>query len=528
MKQYRLLIDLFQKLSQRQEFEAGNARLSLHVMVGVFAVLSGLINLIAAFGPRPPIASYIFGNFVFTAILLAMVLTTEAVNTFLNPVEASILAHQPISDASYFTAKLTYLAGVVAYVVFPLNVVPALAGLNLPGASRWHPVTYLISAYLLGLFIALMICGALGLLSRVVHPGRLRNTALWVQVLFFVAIGIRPRLAAVVHITNGPALPLNWFVAMAAPSPSPARSFLTWSAALSMLCCAALIVFGIRALTKNYLMRVHAVLRGGPSRRGTRSGLMGPALRWLTGRPSGRAAAAFILAMAKTDWQFRRAAYPGMIQLLIFFVIAFARAGFGHSPFVPGRPTLSQALPHVGAIAGLVFCFLVKYSNQHRAAWIFLTFPPDSVRSFARGIYWALWLPVTATPMMLLPVLIWRWGIADAALFTAYCISVGSFYLSIELFTIDGLPFANPPESMKGSMTAPLVIAGVIGTLILVGLQWLFIFQSRFVTAGAVLIFAGSAFLIATRSMRYVEAAVLHNLHVIGAGNNVMFRSGEL
>ena len=84
--QYSLLIDLFRKLSQRQEFEVGSSSFSLRTTVGMFAAFSGLINLIAAFGPRPPLRAYVFGNFVFTAFLVVLILTMEAVNTFLNPV----------------------------------------------------------------------------------------------------------------------------------------------------------------------------------------------------------------------------------------------------------------------------------------------------------------------------------------------------------------------------------------------------------------------------------------------------------
>jgi hypothetical protein len=92
------------------------------------------------------------------------------------------------------------------------------------------------------------------------------------------------------------------------------------------------------------------------------------------------------------------------------------------------------------------------------------------------------------------------------------------------MFLIDGLPFANPPEAMKGSMTAPLVIAALLGAFVIVGLQWLFIFRSKALVAGAVLVFAGAAYAIAQTSMRYLETNVMHNLHVIAAGRKAMFK----
>jgi hypothetical protein len=529
--QYSVLLDLFAKLSNRQEFEAGSARWSLRIMVGMFAVFSGLINLIVAFGPKPPVRSYVLGNFIFTTFLLVMILTMEAINTFLNPVEASALAHQPIREGTYFAAKLTYLGIVVGYVVFPINILPALAALNLKDASWLHPVTYLISVYLLGFFIALLGCGALGLLFRVLHPARVRNAVLSLQIGFFVLLGIGPRVLAAfrgvgenVNVANSTAFPLNWFVALASPTSVGIRAFVTWPAIFSMIGCGVFIAFGVQSLSEGYLSRVHHLLRSGPSRRRTYNGFIGTALRMLTGNPSGRAAFAFVYAMARTDWQFRRMVYPMLIQLTILPVLGMARAGLGHSPFQPGPPTASHFLPHLGGLMGLMFCFAITYSNQHRAAWIFLTFPMDSIRAFVRGLFWALWIPLSTVPVLLLPLFIWRWGIADAVLFTSYCLAVGSFYLSIEMFLIDGLPFSNPPEAMKGTMAAPLVILGIAGALILVGLQWLFIFQSKFVTAGAILVFAGTAYLLANTSLRYLEVNVLHSLHVIATGRTAMFK----
>ena len=291
-----------------------------------------------------------------------------------------------------------------------------------------------------------------------------------------------------------------------------------------MIACAVFIAIGLKSLSHGYLARIHILLRSGPSRRLARSAFVGTAIRMITGKPSGRAGFAFVYGMARTDWQFRRTVYPGLIQFLILPLIGLARAGLGQSPFRPGPPTVAQFLPHIGGLMGLLFCYAIRYSDQHRAAWIFLTFPSDAFRSFVRGIFWAMWLPLNVFTVLAAPFIIWYWGVGDAMLFIVYSIAVGSFYLSLELFMIDGLPFANPPERMKGSMAAPLVIAALLGALIIVGLQWIFIFQSRFVTAGAILVFIGAAYVIAKTSLRYLEVNVQHNLHVIAAGRTSMFK----
>ena len=91
------------------------------------------------------------------------------------------------------------------------------------------------------------------------------------------------------------------------------------------------------------------------------------------------------------------------------------------------------------------------------------------------------------------------------------------------LFALNGLPFGNPPESLRGSMTGPLFIAGLIGAGFVV-FQRFFIFQSRLLTAGAVVAFSAAAYVVARTSMRYVEVNILHNLHRIATGETGMFK----
>jgi hypothetical protein len=226
--------------------------------------------------------------------------------------------------------------------------------------------------------------------------------------------------------------------------------------------------------------------------------------------------------MAKSDWTFRRSVLP-MLMYMILPVIGLLRAGIRRSPFMPGPPSPVHFLPHICGFAGFLVCSMITYSNQHGGAWIFLTAPLDGIRSFVKGIFWALWLPMCSLPVLLLPAFLWFWSISDAVLFVAYSVAVISFYLSCEVLLIDGMPFANPPKAGRNSLAAPLVIAAIIAAIILVGLQWLFIFQSPFVAFGVTLVFAGGAYLVAKASLRNLEVNVIHNLHLIASGRAAMF-----
>jgi hypothetical protein len=296
-----------------------------------------------------------------------------------------------------------------------------------------------------------------------------------------------------------------------------------WVQGAAMLLCTAFVVLGIRALSEGYMTKVHLLLRSGPKPRRWSKSPLGPVIRLVTGSPSGRAAFSFMYAMVRTDWHFRASAMPMLLQFAILPLIGIAR-GLGPSPFASVRPTLAHLLPHVAGFAGLSVCAMLTYSDQHKAAWIFLTAPLESIRSFVRGIFWALWVPLSFVALLLLPLYIYYWGLGDALLFFTYSLALGSFYVSIELFLVDGLPFSNPPKRSGGFLTAPLMFGALIAAGIIVVLQWLFIFQDRFVTVGASLALAGLAYVIAQISLRNVEVNVLHNLHVIASGRTAMFK----
>ena len=111
-----------------------------------------------------------------------------------------------------------------------------------------------------------------------------------------------------------------------------------------------------------------------------------------------------------------------------------------------------------------------------------------------------------------------------AAMFGLTVISVSAQTPSGSFFNGNSGQLGNSLRSVTFFLAAAMIIAGIIFALVLTGLQWLFIFQSLLVTAGAILVFAGAAYLIAQTSCRYSETNVLHNLHVIATGRSRMFK----
>ena len=253
---YVVLLDLFSTLSERQEFKIGRAEISRNVFVGVFATLTAFVNLLAIFGAHPALHAFVVVNYAATGYILLVTLVPEAVNTFLNPIETSLLAHQPIQDRAYSAAKITYLATVVAWIIIPLNAAPTLLGLHLEGARWFFPVSYLLSAYTFGMFTALLICAVIGVLLRILSPSKLRNIAAWMQTGMMLLFLFGPNAAIflsrhglIPSFSAGWRNPLNWFVAIATIGQDAQLIRLDWSGGLAMVICAVFLLYGIRSLS---------------------------------------------------------------------------------------------------------------------------------------------------------------------------------------------------------------------------------------------------------------------------------------
>lgn len=528
-RQYFLLLDLFRKLDERQEFAINSTRVARYTLVISLTLILALIASLDALSGSVSLQSFIHVDIFITALLLLLILTTETINAFFNPVEAAVFAHQPVHERTYLASRMTYLLGIVGSTVLPLNLIPALAGLSIHGARWFYPFTHLIALSTLGVFILLSTTAMLGLLFRVVPLSRVRGIAAFGQAALFALLLLYPTImsgAKGLHIDlPAPSNPFGWFVSLGTLGQGNSSFVLDWRTLLTMILFGAIIPLGLRSLSNGYLANVRLLLRGVPKRACSRHEWFGPAMRWVTGRPSGRAAFSFIYSMAKADWQFRLSVLPVLFLYVLFPVITIMR-GLGASPF-GGHPGIVYLLPHVAALGGITICSMLPFSDQHRAAWIYLTAPLDGIRSFVIGIFWALWLPLAVGSVLLAPIFAWYWGAPDALLFVAYSLALGSFYLSLGLLLVDGLPFANPPRQTGSFLGAPLIIASLAAVLGIVVLQWYVIFQYRLVTIACVLAFATAAYAIARVSMVNLQTNVMYNLHAIASGRRAMFKEIE-
>jgi hypothetical protein len=459
--------------------------------------------------PEPGAYSAVF--LFFTTLLLVSVLMLETANSLMNPVEAAVLTHQPISGATYTAAKLTHLLRIVFYLVPGLNAVPAFGGLALQGAAWWFPALHLLVALIAGLLAALLCCAVFGWLIRFVPPQRLKATGQIVAGLPFFAFIWAP------HIRR-------WVAGSVIFDWIPEQTVLQW--ALGAVLAAAgfyVCVLGLRALSADYMIRVSSIARAGSTAgaRAKRSRLEEAVARYFGGQPA-RAGYSFVWRMVRRDWQFRRQLIP--LAPLLLVMLPLAVTGWRTDPF-SGRFTSMHVIPHAFGMLLFFICNFLEFGNDYKGAWLFLLAPAPSFRGFVRGVYAALWIRMVVLPhVVMLLGLVWAWGVWHAALFVAYSMAIASAFLALELRLMEAAPFSRQADASRGAVMLPLMIGGGIGISIVVGLQHFLIFRSpavvMLVTAGAGI----AAYFLTRSSLHAYEVSIRYHLSLLSAESGTLYK----
>jgi len=460
-KKFWLLIDLFKQLSQRGEStdQLGRSRSTLKIAGWLYLFISAPITL-GTMLSRPQVWTFYLIWAFFTTFLLLNVLISEAGNSLINPTEGAVLAHQPVNGATYTAAKLSHLLRIVIHLVVALNVLPALAGLELKGAPLYYPLAHMASMLVIGIECGLLSCAAFGFLIRYIPAKRLRTAA---QV-----VGGIPLLTSSMWGQVGPyfrGINFGRFIPAA-----PAVRFGIVFGAISLLLF--LTVLGLRTLTADYLIRVAGMVRGGSSlgSKVKRSWLGGVIAAFFGGQP-GRAGFSFSSRMMLRDWHFRRQLVPLLGPVIIGFV-SFAKH-WRSDPFSSDFATM-HLLPHSLGMFLYLVTQLMPYASDYKGSWIFLITPAAAFQRFAWGIWAMLWIQVVAVPhLILLPLFSWAWGFAHAGLFFVYSFVVSTIYLAIHVRRIDGAPFTKQPGPGRSAMNIFTIFASLAIIGIATALQYL-------------------------------------------------------
>ncbi len=473
-RQYWVLVDLFETLGARQELVGLGGYDSVRALAVLWFILSALLSVVMAVTGAGP-ETYLLVFLALTVLQLGVVLVAEVAESLVNPVDGLILAHQPVSGTTWWAAKLTHLVRAVVYVVTGMNLVPALLGSLLSHTGPYSRLAYPLAHFLIvlttGLVVGLLCCSLFGWLVRFVPVRRLKAAAAVVQAVPLLVIwGFRYLDDLVAELEGWAAsvqAPAAWrVVGEAIPGGFPAL------AGVAVVAVAALaVVFGLRALSRDHLIRASSLLQTGAGTRRRRRLRIGRWVGKLAGGQAARAGYEYLRSLLVRDWHFWRGMAMQAPGLLVILIVLFV-TGRDPSPFAPGfAPT--HFLPHLLGMLALVVCLFLAYGSGHRGVWSLAVVPDDRFRPFARGVHAALWVPVVVLPSAFsLPVLAWSWGLVDAALFIGYCIAVASFYLAVGLRLIAGVPFGQQMDPARNALSMGALAVLFMAVGVAVGIQY--------------------------------------------------------
>ena len=528
-RRYWILVDLFETLGARLELAGMGDAASMRAVTVIWFLLSIFISLVLVASGAAP-GTYLGVFLALTVFQLGVVLVAEVAESLVNPVDGLVLAHQPVNGATWSGAKLTHLVRIVVYIVAGVNGAPALAGVLLshPDAysSLLYPPAHLAIALATGLLVALSCCGLFGWLVRFVPVRRLKAAAAVVQALPMLGIfGFRyldDLLADVEARAAAIELPAAWSAAAAAvPGGLPALLGAGGAAVAG-----GVVFFGLRALSRDHLIRASSLMRSGARRRrGRRRPRVGPWIGRIAGGQPGRAGYEYLRALVFRDWQFLRSMAMNAAGLVVLFV-GLPVAGLEASPFGSGFAP-AHFLPHLLGMLVLIVCLFLAYGNDYKGVWSFGVVPDSAFRPFARGIHAALWLVLVALPSVFwLLVLAWFWGFRDAALFIAYCTAAASVYLGVCLRLIAGIPFGRQMAPSRQVATFGLFLVFFLAAAVAVALQYV-LFRSVAAVVAVTLVTGAGAYLVTRVTVGDLASRMRAGLRPVASGSMFRFAHAE-
>jgi hypothetical protein len=524
-RRFWILIDLFRTLSTRQELSNwGRMGLDLWFGAVLWLLVNAVVSATVLFGPSA--VTYLSLFMFLNAFILLIVLFFETAAVLTNPLEALVLAHQPINGATYTFAKLTHLLRILGCFGLAPNIIPALVGLALKDVRVFYPINHLVATGVVSISIAILWISFFGLVIRVVPASNLKTVVRRILLIPAVAL-MGLRFIQIVSFTNrnpsgiarviGPLIAsivpaLEWpaqFFLIGHPFTRPSHPIVALSIAAVL---AGLLLIAARSLSADYLIRVHEMVLGGlPKTTLPRRTPIGDLVAFICGTPSGRAGFEYVRRMLVRDWQFMRR----IVRMLPLMAGGFVVLLNGASPFGAGFSPAHLA-PHLMGMSFVILSFALPYGTEYKGGWIFLLVRWRSFEPFARGLYFSLWFPFVLLPHAI--AFFWHsitWGPLESASFVVFSLAVASLYLGIDLRRVDGMPFGKPHHE-RGGMEIMEAMFLLIGRAAIaaaaIAVQWFFLFRSPLIILLTTAALAATAFAIIRVSLNNLATAIRHQL----------------
>lgn len=494
--QFRLLFSWFVKLSFRTSKTGQTGRSNFGMLLGIYGLISLMIGIRIIACPDP------FTVFLFTltysSVMVIFSIIMEFGSIIISPDDYLILGHLPISDKTFWAAKLAnlgYFVLLVSLVMNSISIILIAFKFNL----TLLPLFFLVSV-LANLFASLLIVSLYCLAIRYLPLERVRDFLVYIQLglNFLIIFGNQSLTSFVIHNFSSHSLEDNFWVRFLPPA---------WFAELNLLILGkfridrlllALIpfliaIFLLRLTIGRFSLSYAAYLQSirESSRTFEKRPFIERILSLFRQDPQEAAISGLILRYLARDREIRLRIIP-LFGILLANGVFFLSGASGYSFKAPGNGWTSL-LP-VFIIGWMLFMFLpsvgqgLTISEDWRASWIFWSAPLRG-RTIVRGVRRALTM-VIYIPLFLLFVLIFsfRFPVWQVVWYVLPFIPAGMAYV-----TIANIFFPVPPlsqEKQTGRTTGfnlMWIFLGAVVSAVVGALEW-FCFRNLLTT---IILFTG-------------------------------------
>lgn len=451
--------------------------LLLYAFMGSF----GCVVLIGVYN-QAPIYALSF-SFAIPMLLIGMALISDFSSVLLDSSDNAIILPCPVNGRTLLIARITHICLYLLLMSMAASIASAVViairfGI---GYSLLYTVFMLLSALLIIFLTSLLYL----LLMRFTSEEKLREAIMYVQIIvaifFYAGYQVLPRMISATD--NLIQLSVQWWHYLLPPVwfGGAMEAFLTPvfdPLHLSLLALAVLTPFvglwvTVSYLTPLYNQRIASIdVDARPQHSGTiqpeTASRSDQLAQWFTGSPLEAAGFALTWRIMLRDRQFKLRAYPSIGYMIVLFFMFVWRTGGSLDDGDIGT-SFASVLP-------LYFCTLLlgnaisllRYSDQHKAAWVFVSTPLEEPGQVMLGAVKAaiiqLLLPVQVVVSAYVLYVGGLKSLDDVLLTTFVNISIAFLYAIGNGYF---LPFSSPVGEMtKGANVArTLVIMMMVAVL---------------------------------------------------------------
>ena len=471
----------------------------LIIMYGLYGVGVAIVSVAI---PALFLASLLTLSMVGMFVAMAVILDFQSV--VISPNDYPILAHQPVSSRTYFTAKLTTvllyvgaigaLAGGPATLTYLLKYGPLVAAAwvaALAGAIVW---------------IALAMIFIYAAILHLVRPDRLRRVLSYVQIVFITVVFAMPFVfleltdardwLGAIEIDQWPAailLPPGWFASLLPLAAGNWSVTGVLAVLTAVLTTAALIRYGGRRLSLSYAERLGALVAVSEAKSRRRTRPRGPGKGWFS--PELRVIMALVRAQFRHDMKFRMGVLA-MLPFTVFYIFIALREGPLPDPFVESGFGPAGLGPIHFAVFFMPPMLLMELfrSDSFRASWVFFSAPVELTKLITRTGLCVTVFFVLPYLVVVAAIFVWAfenvWHALGHATFLGLLSHIGMQFL---LLRMPRPPFSQPPslaQTSRGFFGVFFFLSWMTATVILPLVIWV-VYAEPARTIAAIALLAG-------------------------------------